>query len=607
MRTEAFVALLALAGAAHAQPAPLPHYDLSVRIDGGELHGRAVLRSARGTEREVRWRRPVPADARGFHLPAGSGWYPELPGGNEDEGLASYRVRLDLPAGQVGVVPGTLLEEKVEAGRYRARFEFPHPSPGIDLMVGPYQVTTRELSTAGGKRLRLRTYFHAEVASLAGDYLDAAGGYLDLYEGWIGEYPFGEFSVVSSPTPTGYGMATLTYLGVEVLKLPFIRATSLGHEVLHNWWGNGVYVDYASGNWAEALTTFMADYAYKEREGAAAAREMRLAWLRDLAALPASADFPLREFVARTHSASQVVGYRKGAMLFLMLRDTLGTETFDAALRDFWREQRFRVAGWAELQRAFEQASGRDLGRFFAQWLRRSGLPRPRIAGAQAVPGEHGWRVRLTLAQDEPAYALAVPVVVRTEDGEESHVVALEGGRKTYELKTQARPIELALDPQARVLRRLGPGEAPPILRRVALDPATRSVFPSGALGGAARALAARLAEHGVRETGAAQPPGEEPLLVIGLHADVEAWLARHALAPRPASLAGKGSAQAWTVARAAGAPIAVVSGDDAAALEALGRPLPHYGAQSYVVFDGAKAIARGVWPSRPQTWRLER
>ncbi len=101
--------------------------------------------------------------------------------------------------------------------------------------------------------------------------------------------------MVSSPTPTGFGMPTLTYLGVEVLRLPFIRTTSLGHEVLHNWWGNGVYPDYAQGNWSEGLTTFMADYAYKERESDEAARDMRRGWLRDFAALAPGQDAPSHE------------------------------------------------------------------------------------------------------------------------------------------------------------------------------------------------------------------------------------------------------------------------------------------------------------------------
>ena len=112
-------------------------------------------------------------------------------------------------------------------------------------------------------------------------------------------------------------MPTLTYLGVNVVRLPFIRSTSLGHEVLHNWWGNGVYPSYARGNWSEGLTTFMADYTYKERESAGAARQMRLEWLRDFTAVPLGQDLPLAKFTSRTHGTSQIVGYHKAAMVFL--------------------------------------------------------------------------------------------------------------------------------------------------------------------------------------------------------------------------------------------------------------------------------------------------
>ena len=43
-----------------------------------------------------------------------------------------------------------------------------------------------------------------------------------------------------------------------------MQERSLAHEVLHAWWGNAVAVDYERGNWSEALTTFMADYALAE-------------------------------------------------------------------------------------------------------------------------------------------------------------------------------------------------------------------------------------------------------------------------------------------------------------------------------------------------------
>lgn len=539
--------------------------------------------------------------ARGTFLPASGVWYPRIAGA-----LESYRLTLELPAGQRGLVAGRLVEERETGGRYRARFEFPQPAEGIDFMAGPYRVERRTVRSVSGKPLQLRTYFHPEIADLAASYLDSVAGYLALYEGRIGEYPFTEFSVVSSPTPTGFGMPTLTYLGIDVLRLPFIRATSLGHEVLHNWWGNGVYSDYARGNWSEGLTTFMADYAYKERDFAAA-RDMRLAWLRDFAAVPAGQDRPLNEFTSRTHGTSQIVGYDKAAMLFLMLSDRFGPEVFDAGIRRFWREQRFRVAAWDDVRHAFEAAAGADLSGFFEQWLVRAGAPALSIAHAERIAEDGGQRVRVTLQQSAPAYRLRVPLVLVTEAGTETHAVDFASERAAFCLAAGARPVALQLDPDLRLFRRLAPGEAPPILRQAMLDPAVATVVlaPAGAAFDAARELAAKLLEHPVRVR-AAEAAAGVPLLAIGLREEVARWLARNRLPPPPAQLAERGTAQVWTLAQVDGKVLAVIAAQDAAALAALARPLPHYGRQSWLVFDGAKALARGVWPGEPQTWRFE-
>ena len=532
----------------------------------------------------------------GTFLPSGSGWYPLV-----DAALERYDIELDLPAAQRGLVPGRLLEEHQAHGRYRARFEFGHPAEGISLIAGPYRIEERRVRTAAGSELRLRTYFHAEIEALASGYLDSVAGYLDLYERRIGAYPFSEFSVVSSPTPTGFGMPTLTYLGIDVLRLPFIRATSLGHEVLHNWWGNGVYPDYARGNWSEGLTNFMADYAYRERDSREAALAMRLAWLRDYAAMPPGDDRPLVRFTSRTHGASQIVGYNKSAMLFFMLRDSVGEAAFDAGVRGFWDAYRFRVASWDDLRGAFERASGRNLGAFFEQWLERTGAPALRIADAKAKPVAGGWRLELTLEQGAPAYALSVPVAVRSAGGEITRRVELSRARGSAVLELPAEPLELALDPELRLMRRLAAAEAPPILRdaMLAQHPALLAPGADAAVQAAARALAARLLERAD-----AEPASSSTLLVAGLHADIDAWLAGAGLAARPALLAAtRGSAQVWTERAGDGRIVVLVSVRDAQSLAALSRPLPHYGRDSYLVFEGARMLARGTWPTQPQLW----
>lgn len=544
--------------------------------------------------------RSEPASSElGTFLPKSSNWYPAIA-----DALASYRVSLALPFGQRGLVAGQLLEETDAEQGYQASFEFPFPSEGIDLMAGPYEITSDTVQSTKGKQIQLRTYFHPQLSHLAQNYIDSVKDYLTLYEAWIGEYPFTEFSVVSSPTPTGFGMPTLTYLGINVLQLPFIRATSLGHEVLHNWWGNGVYPDYMQGNWSEGLTTFMADYTYKERENAEAAREMRLGWLRDFAALAPGQDAPLVSFTSRTHGASKIVGYNKAAMLFFMLRDQLGEEIFNHAIQALWQTQRFKITSWRHLQNLFEMVSGQELQTFFSQWLEQTGAPAIHIAAANHIKSDSGHQLAITLEQSAPAYQLRIPVAIRSTESEETRILDFQEQQQTFMLEMQARPLEVALDPDFRLFRQLATGEAPPILREVMVNQATETILlpQNSTVLNIAKNLAGKLQHRSPKINASNAKLPALPVLVIGLHQQIDAWLNKNNLPARPDSVDNKGSAQAWTFSRADGSTLALVSARDAASLEALIRPLPHYGRQSFVIFDGRKMIEQGTWPNQVQT-----
>jgi hypothetical protein len=341
----------------------------------------------------------------------------------------------------------------------------------------------------------------------------------------------------------------------------------------------------------------MADYTYKERESEAAALEMRRSWLRDYASIPPTQDMALRAFTARTHGTSQIVGYHKAAFVFLMLRDALGTDRFDTGLRRFWSTQQFRRAGWSDLQHAFQEASGQSLDGFFGQWLERRGAPGVQVEAAEAQRDGARQVLQVTVSQAGDPYDIALPLALQTDGGTESRIVHLSQARETFALETAAVARAVQLDPQLRVFRRLDPRELPPILRQVTLDPATRvELALHGDQRESAMALARALLDHppagGALDSDAAR-------LIIGTHDAVDQLLADAGLPARPASLAGRGSAQIWTAYSSAGRAVAVISARDAAALQALARPLPHYGGQSWLVFDGSKVLERGVWPAQ--------
>jgi len=528
----------------------------------------------------------------GFFLPGYDAWIPR-----DEGGRISYRLTVTVPLGQRAVATGKLVSEQLTEDVYISTFESQNPGEPPSLFVGPYQVMERP-----GNGLRLRTYFHEDLVPLAETYLEAADSYIQRYQQSIGDYPYSDFHVISAPIPVGLGFPNLTYVGRQVIPLPFMRTRSLAHEVLHNWWGNAVSVDYASGNWAEGLTTYLADYALAADQGREAAQSMRIKWLRDYAALPTGRDQPVTAFTSKQHQASQVIGYNKVAFIFHMLTREIGRDAFDDGLRGFWQKHKYGTAGWRDLQAAFERAAGQDLDWFFGQWLLRSGAPRLSLGAHSVNQDEAGFRTRVEILQPVTGYRFQLPVSLTTVDGTRQYEITINDTLTQVEFVTPAKPLYFQADPDSDVFRRLRRDETPPILRDVTLDPGSRTLIMSddADFREVARSLASGLMDAQPRfdNLAAAQQPGNALLLITtndGLAENLMLLgLERPAGLPKVAY-----SAEVWTARRGDGAAVLVVSAANADDLKSLLRPLPHYGGQSYVLFEAGRALSRGIWPVR--------
>jgi aminopeptidase N len=548
-------------------------------------------------------------EARGVFLAGATHWVPQLAvygvGNGPGGALVTCTLTVELPAGWKSVSEG---ERTLESGGAE-RWSVATPTEEVHLIAAPFTEYSRD---AGA--VKAFAFLRTPDPALAGRYLDATAQYLTMYQDLLGPYPYSKFALVENFWETGYGMPSFTLLGEQVIRFPFILHSSYPHELLHNWWGNGVFVDVAGGNWSEGLTAYLADHLIAEQRGLGA--DHRRAILQRVTDyVTRESDFRPSRFVSRHDAVTEAIGYGKTAMMWNMLRDEVGDEPFVKALRAFYRDNRFRAASYDDIEKSFEAVTGRDLKPFFDQWVRSTGIPELRLDKAEG----HGNHLDITLSQVQlgRAFALDVPVVIATAGGVETRTVAMreDSARAdaSFDLAAPAQRVEI--DPQFQLYRRLSPYEVPPSLSKafgagkvLIVTPAQDAAVYAGLVKAWSRdgvdtvrdsEIDALPADRAVWVLGAGNkfaPAVADALKAYG--ASLDAAAAPYPPAPLPAAQRSLVAA-----ARHPGNPASVVtylSAASEAAANALARKLPHYGKYSWLVFSGDEAVNQGTgeWPA---------
>ena len=199
--------------------------------------------------------------------------------------------------------------------------------------------------------IEISTYLFPEDASLADQYLKATKEYLQFYIALLGPYPFRKFAVVENFFPSGIGLPSFTLLGSRIIKRGYTQPYSLGHEIVHSWFGNSIFNDFQTGNWVEGITTYLANYYYEEQHNhsdQAIANRRRMFFEYSLYATSPN-EYPLVQFHHKETQLDNAIGYQKAAMVFHMLRRELGDQKFFFGIRFLGKrlERKLRRLGYA--------------------------------------------------------------------------------------------------------------------------------------------------------------------------------------------------------------------------------------------------------------------
>lgn len=380
-------------------------------------------------------------------------------------------------AGSDVVLPTRVLEEGEEPARGERRWtrstsQAEVATDGCHLSADRWVTKSRVV-----RGVTIATYFAPQDEDAQDLWLDETAKTVERYAKVLGPYPHSKFDVVSNFFQSGYGMPGWTLLGDRVIRYVTMKAKYTGgippgyldHEYVHGWYGNGLAVDYASGNWCEAITTYLANYYAKELQSADAATEHRRGVLEKFCIrVRGKSDYALRKFVTKTEDADNDVGYGKGSMFFHVLRRRVGDEVFWKTVRDVTTKHVGKVVTWDDWLRAFDADAEGTHGAAMLPLLDRPGVPAVTLGSVNAGPAiGSGTMLTVEITQSGPPITLAVPVRVTYVDGSvEDLVVESDDTDVAFLRPIDKQPAIVELDPDCHMLRRIPDAELPFCLNR---------------------------------------------------------------------------------------------------------------------------------------------
>jgi aminopeptidase N len=440
-------------------------------------------------------------DHDGVYLPPQSGWLP-LVSCDDRNTYTTGHIQVTAPPGWRAIVDGGEDATRTDGAHLPARAD------GVHLVAGAFFVQTEDVprfrvEDPQAKRvpfgnhsftgpLVVRDPVHVstwlrnnndEAKQLHRRYADSARESIALYSSLLGAYPYNDFVLVENFWETGYGMAGFTLLGPQVIRLPFIASTSFPHEILHNWWGNGVFADPQDGNWTEGLTAYLADALHADWEGRGDEhRRTTLERYRDFVGANPAAELSLQQFRNRDSAATEAVGYGKMAMLMHMVRTQLGDDKFTMALRKLYDSRHQQRTGLDALRAVFVEHDA-SVGPTFDAFVGRVGAPRfehhaiieTKSSGVRVLDVE----VRQTQATD--AFPMQVPVEIAGVGGVQRMMLRCEGRRCIGRAVVNSPVAAVSIDPHFEVFRVLGKDESPLALSRALGSQRMTWVLPSRA------------------------------------------------------------------------------------------------------------------------------
>ena len=325
----------------------------------------------------------------------------------------------------------------------------------MTAVVGNYAVVS-DRPSANGATISYWTYPDSIEAAKRG--FAGTPDAVDLFSRKTGvPYPWPKYDQIVIPDFQFGGMENVTATSqndAEILypasALPQAYSGGLmSHELGHQWYGDLLTTRRWDDIWLnEGFATFMEEIYTEASLGVNEAAFERLGARSSIVGADVAARRPLVYGKWERNPFELFFSghiYPKGAAVLQMLRHQLGDDLFWKSMKRYTLDHEYGNVVTADLEKAFEQTTGKSFKTFFDQWVYGSGMPVFRVSAAYDKAGS----VTISATEVQPRDSLTgffdvdADVEIVTDGGTVRGVVPVRNGagKATFAVKTPPRSI----------------------------------------------------------------------------------------------------------------------------------------------------------------------
>ena len=285
---------------------------------------------------------------------------------------------------------------------------------------------------------------------------------LKYYSELIGPYSYEKLAHVQSKTRYG-GMenASCIFYFENSAISDRIPEQLFAHEVAHQWFGNSVTEQnwhhvWLSEGFATYLTHLYVQNFYGDeqfKEGLKHDKERVIAFSKQKYA--PVIDTTVQEYTRLLNANS----YEKAGWFLHMLRNKLGDDTFFKGLQKYYHDYRNKNALSKNFESVMESVSGKDLDRFFNQWLWSAGHPVIKVSWGTEITGKQIDNQQIFVQQrGKQLFSFPLEMNILYEDGSVDLVTVMVDktkGTQQFQAKTTSGIKDISIDPNVKLLYEL--------------------------------------------------------------------------------------------------------------------------------------------------------